>query len=102
VTYELDVTDEKDGQLKLTLPAEELTEQQAREVASSRTMTAKFDSERDIYVLIADGRTILSYETTRRRREASDAELARFGSMALSGGLPLLLVGWLWNRRKLA
>ncbi len=103
VRYEMVVRKVGDGsEITLSLPAAEISEMQVRTLLSAQRMQAKYDAENDVYVLVADERPIITYETTRARRISSDKTTADIGAAAGAGGLLLLLVGWLWNRRKLA
>ena len=102
INYKLEVKGEKGETLELTLPAAEITEPQVLAVLNAKTMSAKFDAESDVYVLSANGRQIIDYATTRKRRESSDAFLAQAGGAAAGGGVLLGLIGFLWNRKKFA
>ena len=102
VSYKLEVKGEKGEQLELTIPAAEISEIQVRAVLNAKAMSAKYDGESDVYVLTADGRSVITYATTRARRASTDTSLAEFGGIAAGAGVVLALIGFLWNRRKLA
>lgn len=103
VSYEMVVKKVGDGtEIKLSMPAAEISEAQVRTVLNAQRMQAKFDAENDVYVLVADGRPLITYAATRARRISSDKTMADIGAGVGAGGLLLLLVGWLWNRRRLA
>lgn len=103
VSYEMVVKKVGDGtEIKLSMPAAEITEAQVRTVLNAQRMQARFDAENDVYVLVADGRPLITYATTRARRIASDKTMADIGAAVGAGGLLLVMIGWLWNRRRLA
>lgn len=65
-------------------------------------LTAKHDTDNDVYALTPDGREILTYAKTLQRHASSDRTLAEIGGALAGLGLLPGLVGWLWNRRSLA
>lgn len=102
VSYKLEIKDQKGNDLTLTLPSAEITQAQVITVLNARRMVAKFDAENDVYVLSADGRQMIDYITTLKRRQSSDAFLVTGGMYAGLAGLLVMFVGWFWNRRHLA
>lgn len=102
VSYKLEIKGDKGEQLELTIPAAEISEIQVRTVLNAKAMSAKYDGESDVYVLTADGKPVITYAATRARRASTDASLAEFGGIAAGAGVVLALIGFLWNRRKLA
>lgn len=92
ITFELSVNTGAGDPLKLTIPAEEIIQQDVVSVIGKR-IRAEYDAENDVYVLAGPGREIVTYENTLRRRGWALKDKGHMGMAAGGLGALLLLIG---------
>jgi hypothetical protein len=100
VRYEILVKGDAPEPIKLSIPQKEISEAQVRSILSAK-VAAEFDAENDVYVLSANGRSIMTYENSVKVRQASNRDMEMMG-MSLAGLSGVVaLIGFGWTRRKL-
>jgi hypothetical protein len=86
--------------VKLSMPSDEISREQVVSVIR-RQVKAEYDGERDVYALTSEGRTVISYDETWRKRSSAIQVWAERGKFLLGLGIPLALIGWPLGQRKL-
>jgi len=99
ISYELHITSESGQVVKLTLPQEEITEEQAKSIVG-RPVTALFSSNDDVWELASGATNIIDYEATRRQHAETYAVAAEVGPYVTGGGFFVSLLGFLFLLRR--
>jgi hypothetical protein len=99
VKYELTFNTKEKGELKATIPYDEINEMQVRSLFG-KALVITYDGDNDIYALTANNQPVMTYENTVKARHKSNASLGQIGIVLASLGGLGALVGFFLARRK--
>lgn len=101
VRYELTLKGSGPEPVTLTIPQKEISEGQVRAILPAR-IVAEFDAESDVYVLTANGRSVLTYEGSVKSRQDGNRTMEIIGAILSMFSALVAAIGFLWTRRKVA
>lgn len=100
VKFQLTITPQGKTPIKLTIPSDEITQQQAVSVLDG-AVRAEYDSDNDVYALLHGNRVIIDYDTARAKRSTALQAWADASGRFLFFGANLVVIGWFLGARKL-
>jgi hypothetical protein len=101
VRYELKIVGAGDQTATLTIPQSEIAETQVRALLPTK-VTAEYDSESDVYVLMSNGRSVITYENSVESRHGKYRFIEKFGAILAAFAALVAGFGYWWTKRKIA
>ncbi len=101
VNYELEVRPASGENLKFKLPEREIAEAQVRALVGE-PLSILYSASSDVWELTTGKNTVISYDTTRSKRQQSAEEMKAASPYVGLGGLLTMLAGFFWRSRRAA